>query len=104
MLLLKAYLIFFFIQSYVDFQEMYLQRARTTQYNVTYFGHIVYDTVWMLALALNTTMTMINDNITVDICGSSLVPLEQFRYGDSSTSCLIIHNLGETNFTGLSVS
>ena len=64
---------------------------------------LAYDSVWTLALALNRTMNMINTNDTLD-CGPSPVPLEEFSYGNSSTACLIRHNLSKTNVTGLSVS
>ena len=64
---------------------------------------LAYDSVWALALGLNMTVNMINNNDTLD-CGQSPVPLEQFTYGNSSTSCFIRHSLSRTNFTGVSVS
>ena len=64
---------------------------------------LAYDSVWALALGLNMTVNMINNNNTLD-CGQSPVPLEQFTYGNSSTSCFIRHSLSRTNFTGVSVS
>ena len=91
-----------FIQNYRNFQRLYRERAGTN-YNTTYFGHIAYDCMWTLALALNKTMNMINTNNTLG-CGSAPVPLEEFSYGNSTTACLIRDNLENTDFTGLSVS
>ena len=86
----------------MDFQELYRQRAGT-KFDTAYFGHIAYDSVWTLALALNKTMNMINTNDTLD-CGTTPLPLEDFTYNNSTTACLIRRNLESTNFMGLSVS
>ena len=68
----------------------------------------MYDVIWVLALALNNTMTMINSgDISETNCGNipgSLVPLEQFNYSNEKIGCLIQWNLQQTNFTGVTVS
>ena len=68
----------------------------------------MYDSMWVLALALNQTMTMVE---SLDINGTgcesmngSLVPLHQFNYTNAMMGCLIQWNLQQTNFSGMSVS
>ena len=67
----------------------------------------LHDDVWGLALALNTTMTMVNaNNITGTGCENlvgDLVPLEQFTYDNSKMGCLITRNLRHIEFSGVSV-
>ena len=67
----------------------------------------LHDDVWGLALALNTTMTMVNaNNITGTGCENEvgdLVPLEQFTYTNSKMGCLITWNLRRIEFSGVSV-
>ena len=68
----------------------------------------MYDVIWVLALALNNTMTMINsDDISETDCGNfsgPLVSLEQFNYTNEKVGCLIQWNLQQTSFNGVSVS
>ena len=68
----------------------------------------LHDDVWGLALALNATMTMVNEN---NIAGTGcenlpgeLVPLEDFTYNNSKMGCLITWNLRRLTFSGVSVS
>jgi hypothetical protein len=67
----------------------------------------LHDDVWGLALALNTTMTMINtNNITGTGCENlvgDVVPLEQFAYSNAKMGCLITWNLRHIEFSGVSV-
>ena len=67
----------------------------------------IYDVMWTLALALNSTMIMVDDfNISGTGCetlNDSLVPLHQFSYNNSLMACLIQWNLQQTNFSGVSV-
>ena len=67
----------------------------------------IYEAVWILALALNQTMTMVE---SLDINGTgcesmngSLVPLHQFDYTNAMMGCLIQWNLQQTDFNGLTV-
>ena len=68
----------------------------------------VYDILWVLAYALNNTMTMVLDgDITESGCSGlpgSLVPLEDFNHRNKLMGCLIQWNLQNTNFSGVSVS
>ena len=67
----------------------------------------LHDDIWGLALALNSTMSMVNtNNITGTGCESltgDLVPLEDFNYKNAKTGCLITWNLRRANFSGVSV-
>ena len=65
----------------------------------------LHDDVWGLALALNTTMAMVN-NITGTGCENEvgdLVPLEQFTYNNSKMGCVITWNLRHIEFSSVSV-
>lgn len=67
----------------------------------------LHDDVWGLALALNATMTMDNDDIAGTGCETlpgELVPLEEFTYNNSKMGCLITWNLRRLTFSGVSVS
>lgn len=74
------------------------------------YGGVVYDTIWILALALNDTLSMAeagNSSIVGTGCENatgSLVPLEEFSYDNEKMGCLIQWNLQQTNFSGVSVS
>ena len=70
----------------------------------------MYDAIWILALALNKTLSMVeagNSSIAGTGCENatgSLVPLEEFSYSNEKMGCLIQWNLQQTNFSGVSVS
>ena len=74
------------------------------------YGGVVYDAIWILALALNKTLSMVNaGNSSVIGTGcenatGSLVPLEEFSYSSEKMGCLIQWNIQSTNFSGVSVS
>ena len=74
------------------------------------YGGLVYDVIWMLALALNKTLSMVDaGNLSVIGTGcenvtGSLVPLEEFSYSNEKMGCLMQWNLQRTNFSGVSVS
>jgi hypothetical protein len=76
-------------------------------YNVSDAGGRAYDAVWVLAIALNRTMTMVKTaNINGTGCENttgSLVPLEQFQYSNEMMGCLIQWNIQMTNISGVSV-
>ena len=93
-------------QSYNTFQRIYRQRLTNTGYNETYSAHIVYDAVWALAFALEKTIKRIEDN-NVTGCeeyGNKTIPLSEWEYTCTTTSCILHQSLGETKFFGLSVS
>ena len=69
----------------------------------------LHDNVWGLALALNATMTMVQEN-TINITGTGcvnvsgrLVPLENFTYDSAMMGRLITWNLRMASFSGVSV-
>jgi hypothetical protein len=74
------------------------------------YGGVVYDAIWILALALNKTLSMVdmgNSSVIRTGCENatgSLVPLEEFSYDNEKMGCLIQWNLQRTNFSGVSVS
>ncbi len=74
------------------------------------YGGVVYDAIWILALALNKTLFMVdtgNSSVIGTGCENatgSLVPLEGFSYDNEKMGCLIQWNLQRTNFSGISVS
>ena len=83
------------------------EQSTDSEYDRVQAG-VMYDVIWVLALALNKTMTMINSgDISATNCGNipgSLVPLEQFNYSNERVGCLIQWNLQQTSFYGVSVS
>ena len=64
--------------------------------------------MWVLALALNNTMSMVlNGNINGTGCEmlpGALVSLEDFDHTNVRMGCLIRWNLDNTNYFGVSVS
>ena len=90
------------------FEDEYSKRAISGGFDVLDAGVRLYDVIWVLALALNNTMTMVgNDDISQTSCSNvsgSLVPLEEFNYTNEKMGCVIQWNLQQTNFSGGSVS
>ena len=100
------YLVLF--QSLTVFKNEYEERAKRGKYSIINQAYKLYDVLWVLALALNNTNSMVNSG---DINGTgcegvpgSLVPLEEFKYSNSRMGCLIQWNIQQTNFSGLTVS
>ena len=64
--------------------------------------------LWVLALALNHTIAMIDSGDTsgtgCDGVPGSLAPLEEFDYSNKKIGCLIQWNIQQTDFSGLTVS
>ena len=89
------------------FAEEYSRRAAERHFDVSDTGVRLYDVIWVLALALNNTMTMVErEDISQTGCDNvpgSLVPLEEFNYANEKMGCLIQWNLQQTNFSGCSV-
>ena len=97
-------------QIFMTFNETYEERARRNHYNTTSQAYKLYDVMWVLGLALNSTNAML-ENRNIDINGTgcedlpgSLVPLEMFDYSNKKLGCLIRWNIQRTNFSGLTVS
>ena len=96
------------LQTPGEFQRIYQDAATTEGYEVLdTTAAQLHDDVWGLALALNATMSMINEG---DISGTGcedlpghLVPLEAFTYNNSKMGCLVTWNLRRTTFSGVSV-
>lgn len=92
----------------MDFEQEYEMRARGGGFDLIDTGVRLYDVMWVLAIALNNTMTAVESG---DISGTGcdevpglLVPLEDFSYRNEKMGCLIQWNLQRTNFSGVSVS
>lgn len=87
---------------------MYEERARNGSYDIINQAYKLYDVVWVLALALNSTNAMIEENVTMipecENATGSMVPLEEFDYSNELIGCLIRWNIQQTDFYGLTVS
>ena len=97
-----------YLQTPGEFQQQYQSMAVEQGYEILdTTAAQLHDDVWGFALALNATMTMVNENsITGTGCENltgNLVPLEEFTYNNTKMGCLIIWNLRQTNFSGVSV-
>ncbi|MCG8625305.1 MAG: hypothetical protein MJE68_25310 [Proteobacteria bacterium] len=92
----------------MEFAKEFRIRAGESQ-DIAY-GGLVYDVIWMLALALNKTLSMVdagNSSVIETGCENatgSLVPLENFSYSNEKMGCIMQWNLQRTNFSGVSVS
>ena len=91
-----------------EFQQQYELMAVKQGYEILdTTAAQLHDDVWGLALALNTTMTMVNaNNITGTGCENvmgDLVSLEQFTYNNSKMGCVITWNLRHIEFPSVSV-
>ena len=89
----------------MEFVQKYEDRT-DSEYDRVLAG-VMYDVIWVLALALNNTMTMINSNdISPTDCSDipgDLAPLEHFNYSNEKIGCLIQWNLQQITFNGVSV-
>ena len=90
------------------FSEQYSTRAMAENFTVIDAGFAIYDVLWILALALNNTISMVNNSdVGQTNCESvpgSLVSLENFDHTNKRMGCVIRWNLNNTNFSGVSVS
>ena len=92
----------------MEFASDFRNRADESQ-DVAY-GGLAYDVIWILALALNETLSMVeegNSSIIGTGCENAtgwLAPLEEFSYDNEKMGCLIQWNIQQTNFSGVSVS
>ena len=77
-------------------------------YHVLDAGYVVFDALWVLASALNNTMSMVNSgDISRTDCENvpgSLEHLHNFNYKNMKMGCVIRWSLNNTNFSGVSVS
>ena len=96
------------MQTPEEFENDYTRRAIEGGFDVVDASIRAHDVTWVLAIALNNTMSMVRSgDINKTGCGSvpgSLVPLENFNYNNEKMGCLIQWNLQKTNFSGVSVS
>ena len=94
------------VQSQMEFVAKYENRT-DSEYDRVLAG-VMFDVIWVLAMALNETMTMIDrDDISQTNCvnaSGDLVPLEMFNYTNEKIGCLVQWNLQRTHFDGVSVS
>jgi aspartate aminotransferase-like enzyme len=93
------------------FTERYEERATNGSYDIINQAYKLYDVLWILALALNSTDAMIKkeeSNVTMTECENAtgtLVPLEDFDYSNELMGCVIRWNIQQTHrFYGLTVS
>ena len=98
-----------YLQLLATFNEMYEERTRRDHYNTTSQAYKLYDVMWALALALNSTDAMVKSGANISGTGcedvpGSVVPLEMFEYSNKKLGCLIQWNIQRTNFSGLTVS
>jgi hypothetical protein len=77
------------------------------EYTVIDAGYVIFDALWILALALNNTMNMVDTrDISITDCGNvtgSLENLQDFNYKNRKMGCVIRWNLNNTSFSGVSV-
>ena len=89
----------------MEFEAKYENRT-DSEYDRVLAG-VMFDVIWVLAMALNQTMTMINHgNISHTNCmnaSGDLLPLEEFNYTNEKIQCLVQWNLQQTDFNGVSV-
>ena len=92
----------------MDFETQYMMRATAAGFSVIDAGFSMYDVLWVLAKALNSTMAMVESgDITHTGCSDlpgSLVSLDAFNHTNVRMGCLMRWNLQNTNFSGVSVS
>ena len=95
---------FFLLKTSQRYLSEYENRCTQEIYYATEDGGRAYDTTWILALALNSTMAMVtNGNINGTGCenmSGSLLPLDQFNYTNQKMGCLIQWNIQRTNSVG----
>ena len=77
-------------------------------FNIINQAYKLYDVLWVLALALNSTVNMMNNreiNGTgcEDYPGSVDIRLEEFDYSNKMIGCLIQWNIQRTDIYGLTV-
>ena len=90
------------IQTPEAFEKEYTGRAIGGGFDVVDASIRAYDVIWVVALALNNTLSMVRSgNISETGCENvpgSLVPLEEFNYTNERMGCLIQWNMQQTNF------
>ena len=95
-------------QTLTDFRSTYEERARNGSYIIINQAYKLYDVLWVLALALDSTVAMIDSrDINETGCQNEqgdLVALEEFDYSNKKLGCLIQWNIQRTRFSGLTVS
>ena len=97
------------MQSLTEFRNEYEERAKRESYSIIDQAYKLYDVLWVLALALNDTVTIIDSGDVSEtgcdgVPGSLQVPLEEFDYSNKKLGCLIQWNIQQTDFSGLTVS
>ena len=94
------------VQSQMEFVAKYENRT-DSEYDRVLAG-VMFDVIWVLAMALKETMAMINHgDISQTNCvnaSGDLLPLEHFNYTNEKIGCLVQWNLQKTHFDGVSVS
>ena len=93
-----------------QFNELYENRCTQMGYSSNrVISGVAYDAVWALALGLKRTQEMFLSSYDVSEIGcggldGGLVSLEQFNYSNGVMGCVMRWSLGQTNFSGVSVS
>ena len=78
-----------------------MNRPENAQYTWSKYSSYGYDATWAVALMLNTSVAVLKEMMFLD---GRKRRLEDFTYDDSEIAELFYKLLGETVFTGVSVS
>ena len=89
------------LQARSEFYRLYRESQLSSGVRYVPEAPLVYDSVWTLALALNSTIA--NENAASNSCTSGL-PLDQFTYSSALLGTEIGNAVSDSNFNGASVS
>ncbi len=87
-------------QTRAEYYTLYRDAQRSGDARLIPEHSLIYDSVWTLALALNSTLA--NQNPASNSCASGL-PLQDFTYGSDSLGRELRDAVSRTNFNGASV-
>ena len=99
--LIQLLSIIVYSQTRAEYYTLYRDAQRSGGARFIPEHSLIYDSVWTLALALNSTLA--NQNPASNSCASGL-PLEDFTYGSASLGRELRDAVSRTNFNGASVS
>ena len=94
------------METFLDDYRQLLQLPQYRQYNSLGVVGVAYDTIWSIALALDTASKRIavgNDSGCGHLSGD-LVPLELFDYTNERVGCIMKRSMDDVKFTGVTVS
>lgn len=100
------------LQNSKIFQNIYEERIKRPEYQnytkLDFFGS-PYDSIWTLAVALDTVDRWFHEGVPGNYCEDAtligeLVKLEEFDYRNKKMGCLLRAAVSSVNFTGITVS